>query len=339
MLALFYLTSRKTIMTPKNLKIALDHLMTQRRAAFIWGPPGVGKSDIVGSLAEDKKIGLIDFRMALRDPTDIKGFPMPDATSKTMKFYRDGELPTKGKGILFLDELNSATPATQAAAMQLTLTGKIGDYTLPQGWSILAAGNRESDRAVVNKMPSALSLRFAHLDLDVSLDDWCEWALDKNIPTELLAFIRFRPALLHAFDPTKRSSPNPRGWGFVAEDINAKLPNDIMMDVTAGKVGEGAAAEFMAFLQIYRELPSIDEIMMNPDKVPVPTTPNVQYALASALGAKVKADTFDRGMQFIERMPIEFQVVTIRDACRQTPKVAQTKSFVKWSIANASIVM
>jgi hypothetical protein len=326
-------------MTPSQLKISLRHLMLNRRPAFIWGPPGVGKSDIVESIAEEDKIGLIDFRMALRDPTDIKGFPMPDIATKTMKFFRDGELPTKGKGILFLDELNSATPATQAAAMQLTLTGKIGDYTLPKGWSILAAGNRESDRSVVNRMPAALALRFTHLDLEVSLDDWCAWAMDKAIPTELIAFLRFRPNLLHAFDPTKRSSPNPRSWSFVSEDLNAGLTKDIELELANGKVGEGAASEYIAFLQVYRDLPSIDEIMLNPDKVPVPTAPATLYALASALGAKVKHDTFDRAMQYITRMPIEFQVVTIRDACRQEPKVASTKAFIKWGILNSSIVM
>jgi hypothetical protein len=313
--------------------------MSKRRAAFIWGPPGVGKSDIVASIAKEDKLDLIDFRMALRDPTDIKGFPMPDTTTKTMKFFRDGELPTKGKGILFLDELNSAAPATQAAAMQLTLTGKIGDYTLPGGWRIIGAGNRESDRAVVNRMPSALALRFTHLDLDVSLDDWSTWALENNMPTELIGFIRFRPNLLHAFDPSQRSSPNPRSWTFVSSDIGSSMDRDTEYEVLKGTVGEGAASEFVAFLQVYRDLPSIDSIMLNPDSVPVPTSPATLYALSSALGAKSKKDTFDRMMIYVERMPIEFQVVTVRDAIRQNNTISATKAFVKWGINNASIAM
>lgn len=264
---------------------------------------------------------------------------MPDAKTQTMKFYRDGELPTKGKGILFMDELNSAAPATQAAAMQLTLTGKIGDYTLPKGWSILAAGNRESDRAVVNRMPSALSLRFVHLDLEVSLDDWCEWAIAHNQPTELLAFMRFRPNLLHAFDPVQRSSPNPRGWSFIAQMTHSGLDAETEFDLMKGTVGDGAAGEYSAFLRVYRDLPSIDSIMMNPDKVEVPTSPATLYALSTALGAKAKDDTFDRMMQYVERMPIEFQVVTVRDAIRQTNAIANTKAFISWGVRNSSIAM
>ena len=343
-------------MRPSQLKQAVRYLMKADRAMFIWGPPGVGKSDIVESIAKEDKLQLIDFRMALRDPTDIRGFPMPDAATKTMKFYRDSELPTKGKGILFMDELNSATQATQAAAMQLTLTGKIGDYTLPVGWRIVATGNRESDRSVVNRMPSALSLRFVHLDLDVSLDDWCEWAMANGTPIDMIAFMRFRPNLLHAIDPSVRSSPNPRGWKFVADitgpmgsaanDPATKpslafqaISREIEFDLIKGTIGEGAASEFVAFQQVYRDLPSIDSIMLNPDTVPVPTGPAVLYALSTALGARAKKDTFDRMMQYVSRMPVEFQVVTVRDAVRTQVGVASTKAFIKWSIDNSSIAL
>ena len=326
-------------MRPSQAKIATRFYLSKNRPVFIWGAPGIGKSDIVESIAREDKIDLIDFRMALRDPTDIKGFPMPDAKTKTMHFFRDGELPTQGKGILFLDELNSATPATQAAAMQLTLTGKIGDYKMPDGWSIVAAGNRESDRSVVNRMPAALALRFHHIDLDVSLDDWCAWAQDNDQPTEMIAFARFRPNLLHAFDPTQRSSPNPRSWHFACQIINGGLDRDTEFEMLKGTVGDGAAAEFVAFLQVYRDLPSIDQIMLDADGTPVPTSPNVQYALATALGAKVKKDTFDRIMKYVDRMPVEFQVLMVRDSVRSVPAVASTKAFIKWSIANAAVAM
>jgi hypothetical protein len=326
-------------MRPSDLKPALSHLVDTQSPAMIWSAPGLGKSDIVASIAEERKMGLIDFRLAMRDPTDIKGFPMPDAKSNTMKFMRDGELPTKGKGILFLDEINSAAPATMAAAMQLTLTRKIGDYTLPPGWAIIAAGNRESDRSVVNRMPSALSLRLRHLDLEVSLDDWCDWAMNNAMRTELIAFLRFRPELLHKFDPSARSSPNPRSWAFVNKDLDANLSNSVLQNILNGTVGEGAGTEFMAFLGVFRDLPSIDTILLNPDSTPVPTKPAVQYALSGALGLRLTDATFDRAMQFINRMPKEFQVLTIRDAARKTPTIASTKAFTKWAIDNQAVLM
>ncbi len=326
-------------MRPSQVKTAVRFFLSKRRPVFIWGAPGVGKSDIVESIAAEQNIGLIDFRMALRDPTDIKGFPMPDAKSKTMAFYRDGELPTKGKGILFLDELNSATPATQAAAMQLTLTGKIGDYTLPDGWAIAAAGNRESDRSVVNRMPAALSLRFHHLDLEVSLDDWVSWASDRDLPHEMIGFMRFRPELLHKFDPTQRSSPNPRSWFFASQMLDSGLDADTEFEMMKGTLGEGAASEFAAYMRVYKDLPTIDQILLNPDSVPVPKSPATLYALSTALGAKAKRDTFDRLMQYVERMPVEFQVVTVRDAVRRETTIASSRAFTKWGIANASIAM
>jgi hypothetical protein len=326
-------------MRPSQIKAATKFYLSKRRPVFIWGPPGVGKSDIVESIAKEQDIGLIDFRMALRDPTDIKGFPMPDAKSKTMKFYRDGELPTSGEGILFLDELNSATPATQAAAMQLTLTGKIGDYVLPEGWSIVAAGNRESDRSVVNRMPAALSLRFHHMDLEVSLDDWAIWAQANNMPHEMIGFMRFRQNLLHSFDPTQRSSPNPRSWAFASQIMNSGLDRDTEFEMMKGTVGDGAAAEFIAYMGVYKDLPTIDQILLNPDSVPVPSSPATLYALSTALGDKVKRDTFDRAMQYITRMPVEFQVVAVRDAVRKEAGCATTKAFTKWGIDNASIAM
>ncbi len=326
-------------MRPSQIKHAVRHLMSKNRPVFIWGPPGVGKSDIVQSIADEDKLQLIDFRMALRDPTDLKGFPMPDVKTSTMKFFRDAELPTKGKGILFMDELNSATPATMATGMQLSLTGKIGDYTLPPGWRIVAAGNREGDRAAVNRMPSALSLRFTHLDLEVSLADWCTWAMEHNQPLDMIAFLRFRPGLLHAFDPAKRSSPNPRSWNFVAQAADGTLDADTEYEVTKGIVDEGAAAEYTAFKRVYKDLPTIDSIMLNPDKVAVPEQIDTLYALSTALGAAAKRDTFDRMMQYVTRMPIEFQVVAVRDAARKTKEVASTKAFVKWGIANAEIAI
>lgn len=306
---------------------------------MIWGPPGVGKSDVVAAIGQELDLEVRDFRIALLDPTDVKGFPMPDAKTKSMIYYRDAQLPTKGRGLLFLDEINAGTPATQAAYMQLTLGRRIGDYVLPDGWDILAAGNRESDRSVVNRMPTALAKRFVHLDFEVSLDDWAVWAIENDIISELIGFMRFRTNLLHSFDPSKRSSPDPRSWAKVNKIIKAGLPPVVEFGLVSGMVGEGAASELTAYLQVYKDLPTIDQIVLNPDTVPVPTKPATLFALATALGEKAKRDTFDRLMQYVERMPIEFQVVTVRDAVRRTGTISSTKAFTNWGIKNAAVAM
>lgn len=342
-------------MRPSLVKAAVKQCIKTRSPIMVWGAPGIGKSDIIREIVAEENAqiaaqpapkgkskaapapepyGLVDFRLAMRDPTSIMGFPMPDQKTSTMKFFRDGELPTSGRGLLFMDEINSATPATQAAAMQLTLDRKIGDYVLPDGWDIVAAGNRESDRAVVSRMPSALSLRFKHVDMEPNLEDFCNWAIKKDLPRVLIAFLRFKPDLLHSFNPDMRSSPNPRSWVRVTQDINQGLPLDVEHALVQGTIGDGAAGEFTAFMRVWRDLPSIDQILLNPKGTQIPTSPNVLYAISTSLSMNAKADTFDRLMQYVERMPKEFQVLTVRDAALQHREVCNTKSFLDWSIAN-----
>lgn len=316
----------------------LPKIIERRRPVMFWGPPGAGKTDVINQVGDNMNRRIVDFRLAMRDPTAIMGFPMPDQKSKTMKFFRDDELPTEGEGILFLDEINSAAQATQAAAMQLTLTGRIGDYVLPDGWSVVAAGNRESDRSVVHRMPAALSLRLQHIDFDIDLDSWVDWAIGHGIESDVIAFIRFRPDLLHKFDPAARSSPNPRGWQFVDEVYKDKNPKDIEHELVKGLVGDGAAGEFVAYVDQIRDLPTIDQILLAPDKVEVPDQPSKQYAISTMMGLQVTPNSMDRLMVYAERLPVEFQVLFARDAVRKDQGVCNTKAFTDWSLKNNKVL-
>jgi MoxR-like ATPase len=328
-------------MKPSQVSKSIRHLLSKRRAAMVWGPPGCGKSETIEGIANEDKIDLIDFRLAMRDPTDIKGFPMPDQATQTMKFYRDAELPTEGRGILFMDEIVSATPATQACAMQLTLTGRIGDYVLPEGWGIVAAGNRLSDRSVVHRMPSALSDRFIHIDFEPDVDDWATWAFKNSISANTIAFIRFRRDLLNKFDANERSFPTSRSWTIVDQDIIDKgLDADTEFELVKGKVGEGAAAEYMAFVKTIRDMPNIDKILMSPDDVAVPTEKlSVLHALSTALVMRTEKNNFDRVMKYVNRMPTEFQVVYVRDCTRRDDAVCDTKAFQEWVINNSDVMV
>lgn len=251
--------------------------------------------------------------------------------------------PNKTKGILFLDELVSAERSVQAAAYQLILNRSIGEYTLPAGWHVVAAGNRASDRALVNAMPSALANRFVHIDYDVSHDDFCDWAISYGeIDPLLLAFLRFRPGLLHDFKPAEnpRAFPSPRSWMFVNRLLktNTLHPSD-EHDLISGTVGPGAASEFVAFVRIYRDLPDVDAILANPDKHAVPEgKPSIMYALATAMGAKVTAGTFANAMKYVERWSPEFQVLFVRDASRRDSALTQQAPFVKWAVKNAPLL-
>lgn len=334
-----------------------------REPLFLWGPPGIGKSEgVVGAglviadqLVKDKKIkktqefGIADFRMAQRDPTDIKGFPMPDQATRTMKFYRDGELPTDGYGILFMDELVSAAPATQAAAMQLTLRNSkgefaIGDYVLPKGWAVIAAGNRETDRGVVHRMPTPLANRFTHLDLEADKDSWVQWALDHGVSAELIAWIRFKPDLLFKFDPKSDSKafPTPRSWVRTEKWANnAKLPEDVKIAMIRGTVGDGPGSEYWAYRRLIDQLPTLDEIRLNPTKAKLPgeDQPSARFAVVTLMGAHANEHTFEAFLQYSERLDKEFQVVFVKDALHRDSKIERMKIYTQWALKNSDVIL
>lgn len=342
-------------MKPSKIKPALRHLLNQKRATFLWGAPGVGKSDLVREVAAEDNREVRDVRLSTMDVVDIRGFPVPNLETKVMEWLVANFLPpmlvpgkTKGKlvpnesrGVLFLDEMNSAAPAVQAAGYQLVLDRKIGDYTLPENWSIIAAGNRTSDRSVVHAMPAALANRFVHIDFDVDMDDWYAWATQNGISDITRGFIRFRPNLLHSFDANSnpRAFPSPRSWAFVDNVLNGQLESSIEYELIKGTVGEGAAAEFSAFARLAKDLPTADEILLAPDSAPVPTEPASQYAICTALDSRATSGTIGRLLTYVTRLPTEFQVLFMRSATIANREIANTKEFIKWVTANQDVLL
>ena len=190
-------------MKASAISAALRSLVSARQPVFIWGGPGIGKSAVVRQLASALGVPLQDVRALLLDPVDLRGLPFL-ATDGRSKWASPEFLPRDGSGILFLDELNAASAMVQASCYQLVLDRKLGEYTLPEGWTIVAAGNRDSDRAATTRMPIPLRNRFVHLDFEVDMQEWSEWAIKANVRPEVIAFIRFRPELLSAFDRVMR---------------------------------------------------------------------------------------------------------------------------------------
>jgi MoxR-like ATPase len=313
--------------------------MKADQPAMIWGAPGVGKTDLLMELAKTHKGGnLIDFRLAMRDPTSVTGYHIPDVKNKVMTFLKDEELPTKGSGILFMDEIVSALPATQAAGMQLTLTGKSGSYTKPPGWYICAAGNRLTDQAIVHKMPSALSYRFTHFDLEPNLDDWIEWALKNDIQGVVISFLRYRKNLFYEENYSLRAAPNPRAWARISKFLDSGTSENTLLGISQGAVGDAAGIEFYAFYKTWANLPSIDSIMMSPDTVPVPAGVDILYATSGAIASELSATNIPRLMPYIRRLPMEFQVLTIRDAFKHKAKIETSKDYQKWVFDNQAVL-
>jgi MoxR-like ATPase len=269
-------------MTPTALKTYLDRILQKHLTAsiMIWGPPGVGKSSIVGQLAVANQLEFIDVRLSQLAPTDLRGLPVAD--NGISKWYPPEFLPRSGQGILFLDEINMAPPTMQGMAQQLILDRCVGSYQVPEGWFIWAAGNRKEDRASVFDMPAPLANRFLHLQVEPDFDSFKAYALERHIHEQIIAFLSFRSTLLHKIDPQQPAWPSPRSWVMASDLHYADL--DI-----APAVGEAAMTEFQAYLKIYQALPNLTEILAGRgDRIAFPSEPSSRYA--TAIGLTVRAE-------------------------------------------------
>ena len=208
-------------MRPAKLHVVLDREFNSTESGhhtpvMLWGPPGVGKSQMVAQLAEQYDVPVIDIRLSQMEPSDLRGIPfrVDDFVEWAVPSMLPDDKRHGSKGILFLDEITSAPPSVSAAAYQLILDRKLGNYEVPEGWAIFAAGNRQGDRGVTYTMPAPLANRFSHYEVEVNLDDWVAWAWNRGINDRIIAFLRFRPDLLFDFDPAHNpvAFPSPRSW-------------------------------------------------------------------------------------------------------------------------------
>lgn len=272
-------------MTPANLKTYLNQLITHQLkiSTTIWGPPGIGKSSIVAQIARQHKIDFVDVRLSQLAPTDLRGLPVPE--NGISKWYPPEFLPRDGKGILFLDELNMAPPAMQGMAQQLILDRRVGSYEVPDDWYIWAACNRKEDRAAVFDMPAPLANRFLHLSVEPDFESFKAYALATGVREQIIAFLSFRSTLLHKPDPQQPAWPSPRSWEM------ASYLHGCGLDI-APAVGDGAAAEFAAYLKVYENLPDIDLILEGGgQKIAFPREPSVRYAVTIGLAVRAENPT------------------------------------------------
>ncbi len=257
---------------------------------MVWGPPGIGKSQLVADVAVRHGVPIIDVRLSQMEPSDLRGIPF--RTEDRVEWAVPAMLPHETRhgpaGILFLDEICSAAPTVSAAAYQLILDRRLGEYQVPDGWAIFAAGNRQGDHSVTYAMPAPLANRFSHYELEVNLDDWIVWAYAKGIDARLIAFLRFRPELLFDFDPAQNpiAFPSPRSWEFAHRALQKFGDRvDLMVGSLQACVGPAAGIEFSAYIDNLDNLPDLDAIVRG-EVVGVPESIDLQYAVASSLVAR-----------------------------------------------------
>jgi hypothetical protein len=283
--------------SPNGAKKSIKHAMKKKRPIFLWGPPGIGKSEVVEQITDSfSNSHLIDIRLSLWEPTDIKGIPYFDSNTGTMVWGAPSELPTEEFAaqydyiVLFLDEMNSAAPSVQAAAYQLILNRRVGTYKLPDNVSVVAAGNREADKGVTYRMPAPLANRFIHLELAVNFDDWFNWAVANNQHTDVVGYLTFAKKDLYDFDPksSSRSFATPRSWSFVSELIEDDLDEATTTDLVAGAVGEGLAVKFMAHRKVASSMPNPSDILAGKVKEMKSKEISAMYSLTVSLCYELK---------------------------------------------------
>lgn len=273
--------SRDHATTPAGLGAALQRIVSGdlRLSVMIWGPPGVGKSSVVAQVAQANALDLVDLRLSQLAPTDLRGLPV--ARDGLAQWYPPEFLPREGRGVLFLDEINMAPPALQGIAQQLILDRRVGSYRVPDGWFVWAAGNRKEDRASVFDMPAPLANRFVHFAVTPDLDAFKAHAISAGIDERLVAFLSFRPALLHRPDAARPAWPSPRSWMMADRLLRAGLGIE-------PAVGAPVASEFDAFTAVYSNLPDLDAICAGRGPKQFPAEPSARYAISIGLSMRAK---------------------------------------------------
>ena len=320
-------------MTPEALGQFLGSLVAHelKLSAMIWGPPGIGKSSIVAQTAAAHGLEFIDLRLSQLAPTDLRGLPV--AEGGVSRWYPPEFLPRGGKGVLFLDELNLAPPAMQGMAQQLILDRRVGSYEVPAGWFLWAAGNRKEDRAAVFDMPAPLANRFLHLEVAPDWESFKAHALAAGVHEQIIAFLAFRPTLLHALDPQRPAWPSPRSWVLASQLHAAKL------DVGTA-VGAAAGAEFLSYIELYRTLPELEPILLGEgEKIAFPSEPSARYA--ATVGLTVRAREPERGYQGFKwltaKAPPEWIQLFAVDLFKQMRALGQMGAFARYVAKDAQL--
>jgi hypothetical protein len=255
--------------TSREARAGILQCFNKKRPIFLWGPPGIGKSELVAGITSDLGGHMIDLRLAQMEPTDIRGIPFFHKEKGVMDWAPPIDLPDAEMAskypiiVLFLDEMNSAAPAVQATAYQLVLNRRVGKYVLPDNVVIVAAGNRESDKGVTYRMPAPLANRFVHLEMRVDYESWEAWAVDNRVHKDVVGYIGFAKGDLYDFDPKSatRSFATPRSWSFVSELLDDNMSESTLTDLIAGTVGEGLALKFMAHRKVAGQMPKPSDIL------------------------------------------------------------------------------
>jgi hypothetical protein len=337
----------------------------ERFSIEIVSGPGLGKSAIIKQAADElarewgKPVGCKPFFLTTVEPPDVRGFGLPgkdDDGGLIMQFTKAPWMPRKSDpeyGFLFLDEFGQAQSDVAKPAAELLLNGRVGESVLPITWMVIAASNREKDRSGIHKSLAFIENRKMRIEIQPHVDSWVEWAesIERDSAGNIvrdcinpwaIAFAKFKPALVFADSVPDKAGPfcTPRTLCKVAHLIG-QLPMELFMEAAGGYMGQGAAAEFVAFLRVAEQLPKFDEIVADPEKCRLPEKdrPDAQYATTQMIAHRVDKKSAVSAFKYLRRMPKEFQVSGLKATLRRCTEMVQTPDFAQWLRDNKDLVM
>jgi len=351
--------------TLHNAAAAVRDIMRANLVANLIGSPGIGKSDIIKQVAEEFELKVIDIRLAQCDPTDLNGFPTLSEDRSRCHYappitfpLADDPLPIKEPAVLdelgrtikkpvyykgwllFLDELTSAPPMVQAAAYKVILDRQVGEHDLHEKVRIVAAGNKTTDKAIVQRMSTALQSRVITLEVIIDLDEWLIWAEKAGIDKRIMSYIQFRPDMLHKFDANHKdlTFPCPRTWEFAHGLLKIwRVVTFQNLIVLAGAVSKGAASELIAFCQVYDTIPTLEKMIADPLGVPIDNSKkDLLFAICSLIGQSFNKDNSQALISVMERLPIEFRVTACQNILRRDRTLQREPNLKTWIRDNSS---
>jgi hypothetical protein len=324
-------------MRPNDLMETITALFPVKRSVCVEGPPGGGKTSIIRQAASQLDVQYIEKHM----PTMlVEDFGIPSLNNGKLTYSVPYWFPQDpdSHGILCFDDRNQAGPDLQKVLANIIQARELHGHKLPPGWMVVSTGNRKEDNAGANKVLSHLRNRETVVELETHMDDWCQWALANDIRPELVSFVRFRPDLLHKFDPKQDVNPTPRSWSEGVSAVLDVVPKHLEFSCFKGAVGEGPAAEFSAFLKLFRNLPNPDAVLLSPETATVPTEPATLYAMAGALARRATPNTMNALVTYLDRLPKEFSTLCMTMAIKRDKALSQTAAFVKWTTQNLKVL-
>lgn len=343
------LAPKNIVSIPQAVRL-VEYCIRAKKVAMIHGSPAIGKSAIAKIIAEKHNLLLIDERLSQREPPDMSGYPhvtkdkldRPRSGYAPMGLYpiEGDELPINPETnqpyagwLLFFDEITSAKSDVQAAAYKVILDHMVGSFKLHSKVAMMAAGNLITDNAIVEEMSTALQSRLVHMELGVDPEQWIKYAAQNGYDYRITSYISMKPASLYSFKPDHNdfTYASPRTWEFTDQFLKIlDIADQDFLPLASGCISYGIAHEFIKFCAIANDLPLLTDIISTPDQAKVPNNPSHLFLLAGTLSNHANDKNIGTIIQYISRMPPEFQIVTMRLTMNRNRALMSNMSVQKW---------